>query len=216
MASAEVHPLQVALGREEVLRFLGYPQGASPRPDITCLLDEVISEARTLIEARGLFRLWPVSRAGEVGLQPVEAESLALGLVTVGQALERRATRHLETGEVTRALILDAAGSAAAEEAADRLGGVIAGDSDQAKEGTVSCRISPGYGKWSLEAQPALFRALPHADLGVTLLSSLLMVPRKSVSFAMWLGAEARPVGGSAGCSRCPLTGCLYRREEAR
>lgn len=209
-----IHFLPVKLRREEVLRFLSYPEGEWPRQGIATLLDEVLAEARALIQARGVFREWPVDRAQEVGLQPIEAAGLVLGLVTAGDGLERRASQLMEDGETTRALLFDAAGSAAAEGAADLLGGIIANDQGHSGEGTVSCRISPGYGNWPLLAQPALFELLPHAELGVELFPSLLMVPRKSISFAMWLGADNRPIAGLAGCSHCPLTGCRYRRKD--
>ena len=39
-----------------------------------------------------------------------------------------------------------------------------------------------------------------------------MMVPRKSISFAMWLGARERPAAGLAGCIRCTLEHCRYRR----
>jgi hypothetical protein len=120
----------------------------------------------------------------------------------------------IRDGDTVGALLLDAMGSAAVEEAADRLGAIITGvevppDYDAP---AVSCRISPGYGLWPLEAQGPLFGHLPHAAIGVTLRPSLLMEPRKSISFAMWLGADARPIAGLSGCDRCLLTTCRYRR----
>ena len=112
---------------------------------------------------------------------------------------------------MTRALLLDAAGSAAAEEAADRLGAVIAGDSSR-DDPRVTCRLSPGFGRWTLDNQPSLFGLLPHTDLGVHLEPSMMMVPRKSISFAMWLGARERPAAGLTGCDSCTLQHCRYRR----
>ena len=55
----------------------------------------------------------------------------------------------------------------------------------------VGCRISPGYGRWPLSAQKALFARLPHETLGVSLNPSMMMTPRKSISFALWLGAKS-------------------------
>ncbi|MBW2523265.1 MAG: hypothetical protein JRI23_03780, partial [Deltaproteobacteria bacterium] len=119
---------------------------------------------------------------------------------------------------------LDAAGSAATEEAADLLGAIVAGSQAdkrdppagaQATAGRVAalpCRVSPGYGRWGIEAQHRLFPLLPHDAVGVSLLPSCLMVPRKSISFAMWLGARGRIAEGLAGCSRCTLAQCRFRR----
>ena len=82
----------------------------------------------------------------------------------------------------------------------------------QAEASPLPCRISPGYGRWPLTAQTNVFDRLPHEQLGVELLPSLLMVPRKSISFAMWIGAEARPTAGLSGCHHCNLDHCQYRR----
>jgi cobalamin-dependent methionine synthase I len=131
--------------------------------------------------------------------------------VTVGEEIEAAVAAASRGGEPTRALILDAAGSAACEEAADRIGAVIVGIPEQADRRAIPCRFSPGYGDWSLADQPKLFALLP-ADLGVRLLPSMMMVPRKSVSFAMWLGGPPERAAGR-GCAACPLDTCRYRRQ---
>ncbi len=221
-----VLPLRVALRREEVLHLLGYADGREPAPRTAARLEAVLAEARGLVRARGAYRLLPAERSRDVGLDLVPSEGLVVGVVTAGADLEARASECLRQGDATSALLFDAAGSAAAEEAADRLGAVIvaqlsgqdpelaAQHADQPDPApAISCRISPGYGRWPLAAQEALFALLPAAELGVSLAPSLLMAPRKSMSFAMWLGADARPIAGLSGCSRCQLQSCRYRRE---
>lgn len=207
--------IPVAIAREDVLHFLGYPEGQLPAERVACLVDEMIEEARGIVGANGSFVRHPVGEARHVGLEPIEASALFVGLVTIGGVLESRVTRLVEQGEATRALLLDAAGSAAVEEAADRLGAVIAGTGDHVDTRLpaehVSCRISPGYGTWPLTAQAELFGVLPHERVGVSLLPTMLMTPRKSISFAMWLGADRRPVSGLSGCARCSLVECRYR-----
>lgn len=224
-----VLPLRVALRREEVLHFLGYPEDREPPARTASRLDAVLKEARRLVRARGAYRLLPPERSHDVGLDLVPSEGLVLGVVTAGAELETRASECLRAGDATSALLFDAAGSAAAEEAADRLGAIVvaelsgedprraAQEADQPDAAApISCRISPGYGRWQLSAQEAIFSLLPAAELGVSLAPSWLMVPRKSVSFAMWLGADARPIAGLSGCSRCQLPHCRYRKEPLR
>lgn len=204
--------LDVTLRPQEVLRFLGYPEGKRPPERIECLLDQVLEEARPLVSARGVFRSHPVERSSDVLLEPLEATALVIGLVTIGDAVERRARELVANGDATRGLLMDAAGSAAVEEAADRLGAVIAAEGEPRAPSAVSCRISPGYGAWPIRAQERLFAALPHAELGIALLPTMLMSPQKSISFAMWLGADRRPLAGLSGCARCELVHCRYRR----
>ncbi len=201
--------IPLTVRRADVLHFLGYPEDREPPSRIGSLLDATLEEARELVEGRGLHVHLPLREAGDVGLEPIEALGLVLGLVTVGPALEHKVSEHLASGALTQGLILDAAGSAAVEEAADRLGADITGEP---ASGPVTCRLSPGYGRWGLEAQPALFSRLPHDTIGVQLSGDLVMHPHKSISFAMWLGAsESLPVG-VAGCDRCSLRTCRYRR----
>lgn len=207
--TAVATPLSVTLRRDDVLHFLGYPEGHAPPERTARLLDELLPAARGLVAARGCWRRLDLAAAAEVGLEPVDAEALVVGLVTIGPAVEDLASRKLAGGHPVAGLILDAAGSAAAEEAADALGAAIVGGGAEAAG--VGCRISPGYGAWKIESQTGLFGLLPHREVGVELLPSLLMVPRKSISFAMWLGADAR----LSGCARCELERCRYRRRDA-
>ena len=225
----------VALPRSDVLHFLGYPAGREPQPRIAALLDECLQEARRLVRGRAVWTTLSADEAPEIGLAPLPASGLVIGLATAGAAIVEAASERIARGDSTAALLLDACGSAAAEEAADRasaaivatLGGVADSSTEPGlavdaalpaaapdnRAAAISCRISPGYGRWSLESQPALFARLPHREIGVHLESTMLMVPRKSVSFAMWLGADARPIAGLSGCARCELESCRYRRE---
>lgn len=217
MSPAEPIPLQPPLERAAVLRCLDYPPGREPPARIAALLEEVLAEARALLAARGCWLALEPAFCGEVGLAPVDARGLALGLVTAGPALEARVSALQAKGTMTRALLLDACGSAAAEEAADLLSarvleclGATAGDVGVV--GTPGCRLSPGYGAWGLEHQPAVLARLEADALGVSLSPAHLMVPRKSISFAMWLGATQRPAQGLAGCRACGLRRCRYQR----
>jgi hypothetical protein len=206
-----VSPLRLSIRKSDVLHFLGYPKGRHPAPRLEPLLVEALREARRLAAGRGAFRTLPVAAAAEVGLEPERADGLVVGLVTVGAAIEQRVTELLGRGEDSRALLLDAAGSAAAEEAAQRLSLQVVGGKTGAGA-DVGCRISPGYGRWPLTAQKALFARLPHEALGVSLNLSMMMVPRKSISFALWMGAPAAPRSGLSACDTCRLPHCRYRR----
>jgi hypothetical protein len=201
--------LSVPLHREDVLHFLGY-RGKTPAPRIEEALGPVLDEARSLVTARGLSRIATSEHAVALGLRarPDLSLNLGLGLVTIGFKLERQVSSLLAKGETTRALLLDAAGSAAAEEAADLL-------ERRLHAGRIPRRFSPGYGSWPLTAQQALFELLPHEEIQVRLLPSCLMAPRKSVSFAVWLGPETEAdvpeECRTARCRTCGLTNCPYR-----
>jgi hypothetical protein len=206
-----VSSLRLSIRKGDVLHFLGYPKGRRPAKRLEPLFIDALREARKLAAARGTFRTLPVSAAAELGLGSERADGLVVGLVTIGAAIEQRVTELLGRGEDSRALLLDAAGSAAAEEAAQRLSVQVVGGKTGAGA-DVGCRISPGYGRWPLSAQQALFARLPHEALGVSLNPSMMMVPRKSISFALWIGARTAPRSGLSGCDTCGLSHCRYRR----
>jgi hypothetical protein len=210
--------LPVPLRREDVLHFLGYRGRGVPGPRVEETLGSVLEEARSLIDPRGITRTAEPESAAILGLRARPGASLALGLVTIGFGLERRVSALLENGETTRALLLDAAGSASAEEAADELEARIhAHGPGGGRIG--ACRIprrfSPGYGAWPITAQRALFRMLPHEEIEVRLLPSCLMAPRKSISFAVWLSPEKEDdipeECRSRRCADCDMTTCPYR-----
>ena len=202
--------LPLSIAEKDALHFLGYPEGRRPVGRLAPLLDDVLLEARSLARGCGAYRRFPVSAASGLGLVPERADGLVVGLATAGAGIERRVTELLGEGDGTRALLLDAAGSAAAEEAARRLASrAVGAKADGVVD--VPCRISPGYGRWPLAAQEALFALLPHEELGVSLSPSMMMSPRKSVSFALWIGAQGVPGSGLSGCYHCALGTCRYR-----
>ena len=115
-----------------------------------------------------------------------------------------------EGGQSARAAILDAIGSAAVEEVADRCNELIcamAAPTDFAPD----MRTSPGYGSWVLREQALVFEFLRPEDIGVELTERFSMLPRKSVSFVVPL--EGGPIGRSAveRCRHCGLEDCPYR-----
>jgi hypothetical protein len=205
-----VENLLVHIKLDEVHRFLGYPAGRTPPRRIATMIAPLLEEAHRAIKAKGLALELPAERAVELGLELREAASLSVGMVTLGGALEARSGELLRRGETTAALILEAMGSAAAEEAADRLSARLLGLDETIDVPSVGCRISPGYGGWPLESQAALFELLPAESIGLRLTQSMLMLPRKSISFALWLGPGEAKV--RRGCGECDLRRCPFRR----
>jgi cobalamin-dependent methionine synthase I len=140
-----------------------------------------------------------------------DADKVALGLCTIGDELENNASELSQKGDLARAVILDAIGSVAAESAADFINLQICEWCQKRGWGT-SQRFSPGYGNWSLEGQKFIFSLLPAERIKVRLNQSCMMIPRKSVSFAIKIGEEFRSLRKKRMCEICNLRGCPYRR----
>ena len=84
--------LPVILERQDVVRFVGYPEGRDPPERVASLLEATLARARRLVRARGVFVLLPADSALDLGLERIDAGGLVVGLVTIGDALEQRST----------------------------------------------------------------------------------------------------------------------------
>jgi hypothetical protein len=209
MAMPEVASLRVRVRRREVLRALGYPRAKPPSATVAERIEGLMDEATSLLHARGAFRLIDNAEAVRIGVPSPTAE-VAAAVCTVGAALEQRSQQLADSGDPLGALILDAFGSVAAEDAAEALQ-ARACLALQERGLSATRRISPGYGAWPLARQSELLALLPAASLAITLSEGGMMSPRKSVSFAAMIGAPQHD-GPHARCAACDLLDCRYRR----
>ena len=187
------------------------PRKRAPRASIMRCFEEELATAHDIIEPRVVHATVPAGLPGSASITADVPHALAV--CTIGGALEARAKHFMKAGDATRAMIIDAIGSAAVEEVADNLNRefcercISAGD-------LPGPRISPGYGSWALAEQELIFEALLPVESGVVLNASYTMIPSKSVSFAMPLAggkalSKARAQQGR--CAHCNMSGCEYR-----
>ncbi len=205
-----VRGLEIRVDPAEVRRYLGYPRSARPRPRVERRFEEIWQQGHARLRPRGVCRLVDGERLAATGMPRPTAQA-AVGVCTVSGSLEEESRRRGDRGQVLDAMLLDAFGSAAAEAAADALNGRICVWAHQ--QGLHPApRVSPGYGRWQVGAQAALLGLLPAADVGVRLTPSSMLVPHKSVSFAVRF-PEQRPAAVSRvhKCRHCRLLDCPYR-----
>ena len=208
--AATFSALEIRLDPAEVRRWLGYRRGRAPRPRVARRLAELWDEASGLLRPRGAFRVVAGERAAAGGV-PRPTALVGVGVCTVGNALETEARRRGEAGEVLDALLFDAVGTAAAEAAADALNRELCAWAEP-RGHYLAPRISPGYGRWDLGDQPALLALLPAARLGIRLTDAMMLVPHKSVSFAVRFTSRPPRRERRGHCRRCGLVDCRYRR----
>ena len=210
--TASVVSLRVDVTRQEVLRFLGYPEGHARAVGAAALLDPQWGAALALVQPRGAFRIVDAGAASAAGM-PAPSARVGVGVCTIGPALEAESARRAAAGDVLSALLLDAIGSAAAEAAADALNLEVC-HAALAQGLRAAPRVSPGYGAWDTAAQGDLLALLPAAELGIALTGGGMMVPRKSVSFAAnLLEPDALAHEGGSPCRHCGLERCRHRKE---
>ena len=74
-------------------------------------------------------------------------------------------------------------------------------------------RFSPEYCQWLIDlGQKLIFDLLPTEQINVGLTSSFMMVPRKSISFAINIGKVVDQTLGLKECKTCKIEDCEYRQ----
>jgi hypothetical protein len=200
-----VTDFQISLDVDQVLEGQGIPPSRASGPLLAAAQD-VIDEAQGLVAPAALYTIIPVRHfehreivlengatfSGSLMARALAgATEVALAVCTVGPALEERMAALFTEGDSVRALALEGAGIAAIRQVANSVGVGIC-DAATSRGLSVGMRANPGQEGWPIQQQRVLFGLIPADEIGVRLTPSCLMLPRKSVSFAMGLGPEMR------------------------
>jgi hypothetical protein len=207
----------------EIHRYLGYPAEATPAPRRAEQIAGVVAEALTCLHPRGAYAVYKVSSrtahsleladteiSGNIGEYLEEAGRVAVFVVTVGEEISHLAESFAKNGDAFSAWVIDAAGSWAAEGAADSLMLRIRRHLQDGEELTL--RYSPGYCGMELGQQRKLFQLVQGGSVGVTLMPSMLMHPLKSISGLVGLAPKDAVSRYRSPCDLCPRDGCPMRR----
>ena len=178
----KIENLIVEFDEKRILRLIGYKKRSTEiKEPIKSLIAEEKKKLDYLLHPASIYTIVAYDETNK-HLVFKDAVKVAICICTIGAELEQEINKLMEKNEMTRALILDALGSEAAEELAIQSDRILA---EKVREMNLwpSKRFSPGYGKWDIKEQRFIFRMLPAADIGVRLTEFCMMVPRKSVSF---------------------------------
>ena len=203
----------------EALRYLGVrgPANEALRSRMTSLAAEVSSR----IIPRHIWRVLPL-RNGNQGIllgnlllpgrsaagMLAESRTCALMVCTLGAAFDAW-LRQLQARDMSRAVMLDALGSALIESACDKVETEIAG---RFPKHYLTDRFSPGYGDLPLALQPELLSAAEAQRIGVTVSEACLMSPLKSVTALIGI-ADAPQAARIRGCAYCTMNQtCTLRK----
>lgn len=193
--------------------------GSEPRPALRRLAEALLPEAQALTAPAVIFDLFSVQevkhdritlagghrlRVPDAARLLAPAKEVAAGVVTIGPALEERASRYFAEGEPAHGYLLDCLGTAAiidlAQQACAHLEGLAA-----ARDWPLGFPISPGDAGWPLTEQRVLFDLLPAQAIGVRLTDSCVMIPKKSLSFVVGLGPGILTAAEGSQCEYCSL-----------
>lgn len=221
-AAAETVPPRAA-----VCRLQGLPETGSLPPRLAALLDAAVAEYRRLAEPRAIVAdISPAAfgalyrgegrDARETPLERIypQAGRLALFACTVGAGLTARIGDLFARHEPALGAALDSVSSAAADYVAELTGARYLAEVDEGgRRGWRVLPYSPGYCGWEVTGQRALFASLRPEAIGITLNTSCLMDPLKSVSGVLVAGRARihvfRPVFEC--CAGCRDQACRER-----
>jgi hypothetical protein len=139
------------------------------------------------------------------------AESVAVAVCTIGPALEE-AVAACFGDDPALGVALDAFGSVMVDLLATAMCQGV--DSDAAAQGLrTTVPLSPGLVGWPLaNGQRQVFALVDAASAGVSLTPGCLMMPQKSTSLVIGIGADVEHAGET--CDYCSMaTTCRYRQE---
>ncbi|KPL18291.1 MAG: hypothetical protein AMJ92_08600 [candidate division Zixibacteria bacterium SM23_81] len=202
---------QIHISREILVRLLGAGTGAAQlREDTLRMIQKEEELSKKLLHPQGVCQI--LENRQLEGLDYLRDHKLSgLALCTIGPELENKVKELMATGQEPEGYVLDAIGSVAAEATADVVNAKIchwAATHDL----VATPRFSPGYGDWSLEEQRVIFSLLPAEKIGMRLNPSCMMIPRKSVSFAVTFRKEDEAQKIKSPCERCGLENCPFRK----
>lgn len=189
---------------------------------------DACDEALLLLDVRGAWETYDYDCANRTVMSnpPVKIIGNSIGkhldgcervicmAVTVGFDIEREVTKKFERGEYLASILLDAAATAAVEQAADSMEKNFA--AQFAKNGfNLKWRFSPGYGDWNLTEQAKLFKICGAEQIGLRLTSAMMLEPRKSVTAIIGLekiSAQKNFSTTKKSCATCDKLDCSMRK----
>jgi hypothetical protein len=145
------------------------------------------------------------------------AARLCVYALTMGREVSEEIPTLFRTGREAEGLFLDAAASHAAEAASERGGQAWLDDLKARGEMPPDSAVlpfSPGYCGWHLSGQKKLLAFVRAADIGITLNSSFLMDPLKTIS-GVWVAGPKTIFADDADyafCSACAQPTCRERQ----
>lgn len=205
----------------EMKRYAGMPPKSEAIP--ASEIRSAANEARALTEPRGIWQIYSyLPESGTIlGTPPMTLQgshirrhlsksySVAVFAVTAGDAIGQASDEHFAKGEYTRGLLLAGAAAAITEQLADQVNDLIRREAARSGQKT-AWRYSPGYGDWPVTQQAELVRLIGAEQIGVSVNSHSMLMPRKTVTAIIGLSACAQAPAPKR-CSQCSLRNCPFR-----
>lgn len=212
--------------RDEVLRYLGR-RGQSVPPELDALVADCMAELDGKSAPRKVCAMLPLRpepgglRVGGTALLLPGADirrhvrgcnEAVLFAATLGVGVDNLIRRWSYT-DLTRSVVLDACATEAIEAFCDEAEADLRRQLAERGQGLTS-RFSPGYGDLPLDVQPLLLSVLDAPRrIGLTCTERHILLPRKSVTAVLGVGAAAET--SARGCRSCARRDtCNFRKDD--
>lgn len=213
---------------DELLRRQGLGEPSKVRPEIKKVITELLAEVGKggLLEPAVAYECYPITamesdrmsleggKAIEGPLLPAtfpEARELIVLIATIGPRLENQVTEYSKGGKALRGMVLDGIGTAAVDSLIPEALKLIA--AEVASRGyEISSPVNPGMPGFPMTEQWNLLELAPASEIGVSLSSSGVLIPRKSASMIIGIGPKMTRWTRAQVCARCSLKEtCPYK-----
>jgi cobalamin-dependent methionine synthase I len=223
-----VKDIPLHLDIEEILRREGFTGKRDIRPAIKRLILELHEEVEkgNLLHPAVAYGIYPADEIEKKQLSMKdngdmhgrlltsvipEAQEIAVVVCTIGPELEEKVTHYSKSGDVMHGMLLDGIGSSAVDSLCHEAGYIIAGEVSP-RGYHISSPITPGMPCLPITEQTWLLELIHSQDIGVSLSSSNMMIPRKSTSMVIGIGHEMETWTQAELCGRCNLRDtCSYK-----
>ena len=163
-----------------------------------------IDSPEVVIEGGRVFRSFKLSKV------LADCEEIICFAATIGGGVEKEIARLSAKSRLSDAYILDSLASVAVEKLVGTFHHRMMIRYESKGKG-LTLRFSPGYCDWPVTEQKNLFKLFNPDVIGIELLDSCLMVPRKSISgvFGIYNDIQKAPYNP---CLDCSKKSCNTRR----
>lgn len=225
-----IKDLKLDLDKEEILHYQGYSRKKvkEPNQNILRITEEEINRSYSLFKPQGIYSLIKIkgfALEGRINLesglifrfaksiikQLKGASHLLVGVVTIGDLLEKKVSELFSQGEYPRALTLDVIGTVAVEDFSRKVRKLAR--QEVIEQGFKTSRhFSPGYSGWEVSQQEIVFKSIPSDNIGVRLSKGFMMLPQKSLSWVIGAGKEIIVSSEEENkCKDCQSKYCNYK-----
>jgi len=203
----------LSITTDDVYVQMGYPLGTA---DVTVVreTETIVSDVRRWVCPRSVYlNRSDIPSAFHLGSiisrQLKGSTAYAFFIATAGTEYEDYQQQMKQQGDEVRVFIADALGSVIVERCADVMERQLQASIDKLSWHHTN-RFSPGYCGWPVSEQQELFPLFGGHTCGVRLTEGSLMVPIKSVSGIIGLGAGVSWKGYT--CHLCDYDKCYKRK----